>query len=755
MKREHDRLYVVICAALVLAAAIAYEQVQGNGFINYDDDVYITANPHVRQGLTLQSVVWAFTTPHTGNWHPLTWLSHTLDCTLFGLDPLWPHLENLLLHIVNVLLLFRILRRTTAAVWASAFVAAAFALHPLHVESVAWAAERKDLLCGLFWMLTIAAYIRYARSPRTGNYLLVIIFFVLGLMSKPMIVTLPFVLLLLDWWPLGRLWGHQIDRREQPVWLLVKEKVPLFILTMVSSVITFIVQQKAGAMNVGKSFSLSVRISNALVCYIRYIAKIFYPSRLAVLYPHPGNNLSMWQAASSLLILLIISAAVIYAGRRSRFLMVGWFWYLGTLVPVIGLVQVGAQAMADRYTYLPSIGIFIMAAWGANELAAQWRHRRLVLGICAGLVLTVLMVCTRLQVRYWRNNFTLFGHALAATENNFVMHDSFGGVLFEEGRLDEAIEQFRQALRINPEYLTAYVNIGVVLLRQGKIDQAVEVLAKSAGSGGNYPKAHNYLGLCYARKGEFDLAVRNYNEAICLEPDYVEAIANLGIALKEQGKIDEAIKQWQKALMLEPDEPNIIYNLGLAMAELGDYDQAVRYFKAALAAKPDWAEAHYNLACLYYQQGSFDTAIEHCNESVRLKPDYPDAHYILGQAFVRLGKYDGAIKHLAALLELDPNNVDVLEDTAWLLATVSVPPAPNANKAVAYARRACELTEYKDVRALDTLAAAFAAASRFDDAVSTAERAVDAANAAGEEELAAEISERLKLYKLGQPYRQK
>jgi tetratricopeptide (TPR) repeat protein len=825
MKPEFNKRYtILICVILALVTAIAFEQVRRNDFIDYDDNVYVTENQHVQGGLSLESVIWAFTTRQEGNWHPLTWLSHMLDCQLFGTNASWHHLTNVLFHIANTLLLFWILKKMTDALWASFFVAAAFALHPLHVESVAWIAERKDVLSGLFWMLTIACYIRYCEQPSIKRYLLVFLVFALGLMAKPMLVTLPFVLLLLDYWPLGRLqWGHQTDNQEWSVWRLVREKIPLFILTIASSVITFIVQQMGGAMDVGESYSLGVRISNALVCYAGYIIKMVYPARLAVLYPHPGANLPMWQPIVSLLIIVAASAVVIYAGRRQRYLAVGWFWYLGTLVPVIGLVQVGAQAMADRYTYLPLIGIFIMVGWGIGEIAAKWRERETVLGICAGVVLAAFLICTRLQVRYWQDNFKLFGHSVAVTEDNFLMHDSYGGALFEKGQLDESIAQFREALRINPKYLGAKRNIGIVLLKQGKTDEGIKVLTEVVNSKGEWPKAHNYLGLAYAEKGEFEIAIEHYKEAVRLKPDYVEAIANLGIALKEQGQVNEAIKEWEKALSLKPDEPDVHYNMGLAMVEQYKYDEAAEHFIAALASKPDWAEAHYNLGCAYYKQGKFDLTIEQCAEALRLKPDYYNAHYNMGLALVQQGKYDDAARHINAALEskpdwpeahhnlgyvyyrqgkldlaaeqcvealrlapdyltarltlayifsemgrtqeavehyykilqLDDKEVYALKNLAWILATTEDEKIHNPTEAVKYAQRACELTEYNRPDFLDTLAAAYAAAGRFPEAVETAEKAIESALSSGERGLAAEIGKRLQLYQTGKDYREK
>lgn len=468
MKQTHDKSYVlVICFGLVVATVIAFEPVRNNKFVEYDDDVYVTENEHVKNGIRPVSVIRAFTTPDAGNWHPLTWLSHMLDCELFGLNPFWHHLSNLLFHIANTLLLFLILKKMTGSVWPSGFVAAAFALHPLHVESVAWVAERKDVLSGFFWMLTIAAYILYARRPSLIRYLLVVLFLCLGLMAKPMVVTLPFVLLLLDYWPLCRFGQPYQNRDEKDLsrsqsggvyyakssfWRLVTEKIPLFALVAASAVITFIVQQGAGAMKPGDRFSLSVRISNALVSYIGYILKIFCPIRLAALYPHPGGNLPVWQPIVSAVLLAGITAIVIYLGRHRRYLPVGWLWYLVTLVPVIGLVQVGSQAMADRYTYLPSIGIFIIVAWGTAEFFSGWRYRKIVFRLTAGVVLAVLLILTRIQVGYWRNNSTLFGHALDVTKDNFIMHNNFGNAFVKKVNL-------KRLLRTSMKHCVLILNI--------------------------------------------------------------------------------------------------------------------------------------------------------------------------------------------------------------------------------------------------------------------------------------------------------
>ena len=650
----------MICVVLVLATFIAYEPVRQNEFTSSDDRGYITKNPDVKAGLTYESIVWAFTSGHAANWHPLTWLSHMLDCELFGLEAFWHHLTNLWFHVANTLLLFWVLKRMTGAIWPSAFVAAAFALHPLHVESVAWAAERKDVLSGFFWMLTIAAYIRYA--GRRGRYLLVVLVFGLGLMAKPMLVTLPFVLLLLDYWPLGRLQlGRQSGARTFPqsesaggqrlsVGHLVAEKIPLFVLAVVSSVITYIVQKHAGTVRTIESLPLNVRVANALVSYISYIGKMIYPRRLAVFYPHPGHSLPMWQVIVCFTVFAVVSLGIIYAAKRWRYLVVGWLWYLGTLVPVIGLVQVGAQAMADRYTYLPSIGIFIMVAWGGAELFAKWHYRRIAPGISAGVVLVIMLICTRMQVRYWQNDFTLFGHALEVTKNNYVMHHSLGAVLQLQGKLDESISHYRQALQIKPNYAKAYNNLGTALQLQGKLDEAIS----------------------------------HYRQALQIEPDDALTHNNLGAVLQSQGRLDEAITHFTKAVELNPNSASAHYVLAWALAKGGRTSEAVKHFKEALRLKPDW--------------------------------------------------------------------VSPMNSLAWLLATHSQDKFRNPGEAIRFAERVCELTNYDDAGFVDTLAAAYAAAGRFPDAVSAMEKAVELARSADDDERLERMQNRLQLYEAGQAY---
>jgi Flp pilus assembly protein TadD len=568
MDRKRDKRYVpLIYAVLAAATLFAYEQVRRNEFV-YDDVHYITNNPPVQAGITRESFVWAFTTSHQANWHPLTWLSHMLDCELFGLNPLGHHLPNVFLHIINSFLLFWVLKRMTGAVWRSAFVAAVFALHPLRVESVAWAAERKDVLSGFFWMVTMAAYARYVERPHITRYLPVVLSFALGLMAKPMLVTLPFVLLLLDYWPLGRFRpGSRLEnikppqtkidaeRRRTSASRLVAEKVPLFVLVAMSSVVTFVVQRSGGAMSMmgGGSLTLDVRVLNALVSYLAYIGKTIYPSGLAVFYPYPTGNLPLWKPIVSAVILAWVSLVVVFAARRRRYLVVGWLWYLGTLVPVIGLVQVGAQAMADRYTYLPLIGIVIMVTWGVSELVAKWNVRGKALGAAAAIVLVALLACTRTQVGYWRNSFTLYGRAIEVTDDNYAAYYNLARAEVKTGKVDEAVAHLKQAVRIVPENPDVHCNLGVALGLQNNLDEAIAHLREAVRIKPDFAKAHNNLGIALARRGDIDEAARHCTEALRIQPDFARAHYILSYIRASQGQLDEALEHCNEALRIQPD----------------------------------------------------------------------------------------------------------------------------------------------------------------------------------------------------------
>jgi Flp pilus assembly protein TadD len=584
---------------LIVATLFVYLQVRNHEFITYDDGTYITKNPYLQTGLSTEAITWSFTATRASNWHPLTWLSHLLDIQLYEMNPGGHHFTNVLFHIANTLLLFLVFRRMTGNLWRSGFVAAMFALHPLHVESVAWVAERKDVLSAFFWMLTMWSYVRYVEHTGCIRYLLILLFFVLGLMAKPMLVTLPFVLLLLDYWPLYRFqFGQSGDGgSKQQKFLalrLVWEKIPLFALAIVSGIVTFLVQQSGGALGSFTAYTLNVRVANALVSYVNYIVKTIWPSQLAVLYPHPPV-VSRLMVAGACFLLISIFLLAIRVLKRHPWFTVGWLWYVGTLVPVIGLVQIGSQAMADRYTYVPLIGISIIIAWGVPELMARWRYRKTALATITAISLSVIMTTTWLQVRYWRNSITLFEHTLDVTVNNYVAHSNLGIALFFQGKLDRSIEHFHKALRINPGFVDARINLGIALANQGRMDDAISHFLEASRINPDSYETHNSLGVALERQGNTAKAVSHYYEALRIKPDFDEAHNNLGVALASQGKLDEAIEHYSEALRVNPRFAKVHNNLGIAMIHKGKLEEAISHFREALRIKPDYTNAHDNL----------------------------------------------------------------------------------------------------------------------------------------------------------------
>ena len=562
-RSKSDRLYVLaVCVVLVLSTTLVYWRAGSYGFINFDDPLYITANMQVRNGLTWNGTLWAFTDiKSTGNWYPLTWLSLMLDCELFESRPQAFHITNLLLHLANTLLLFMVLKRLTGALWLSGFVAALFALHPLHVESVAWISGRKDVLSTFFWFLTMWAYVSYVRRPSFARYIAVVAFFILGLMSKAMLVTLPFVLLLLDYWPLRRLHLNEpaegdvpIGSNSKTIAKLLWEKVPLFVLTAISCVLTYLAQQTGGAVRTFERVGPGIRLTNTMVSYVNYTNKTFWPSGLGIYYPLP-KTIPIWQVAQAGLILAGISLLVIWWLRSRPYLLVGWLWYIGTLVPVIGLVQVGEQAMADRYTYVPLTGLFIAVTWGVNALADHWRYRKLVLGITATVTLSALMLCTGRQVAYWRNNITLYEHTLAVTDKNHVIHINLGMALLQQGQLDKAIQHQQEALRLRPGEPSALTNLGMALALQRRYPEAIKYYRLSLKSDPDQATTYNNLGAAIlSNNGDPEEAVANFRQALRLKPDYDNAHLNLAAVLTMQGRFDEAISHYQEVLRLIPND---------------------------------------------------------------------------------------------------------------------------------------------------------------------------------------------------------
>lgn len=511
---------------LALVTLVAYLPVTGHGFVRFDDPLYVTKNAQVQKGLTGEGLAWALTANVASNWHPLTLVSHMLDCQLYGMNPRGHHLTSLLLHMINTVLLFEVLRRMTGSTFRSAAVAALFGLHPTHVESVAWVAERKDVLSGLFWILTMGAWHRYVKEPSRGRYLMVMLCLALGLMSKPMVVTLPFVLVLLDVWPLGR--GVRI-----------KEKIPLFALSAASAVATVVAQSYSLAST--DAFPVSHRLANAVLSYVKYLGMTIAPRGLAVFYPMP-LSFSAWKVALAALLLAILTALALLAVRRAPYVTVGWLWYLGTLVPVIGLIQVGGQAMADRYTYLPSIGLFLIAAWGLPDLLP-----RKMAALAAVGVILALAVGTRLQLRYWVDSEALFRRAAAVTERNYLAHLNLAQVLAERDAQAEAMEQFRQALAIRPGMWQIHASLGNNLRRWGRPAEALPSLRKAIALRPKDGKLHHSLAMALDDLGRTDEAIAELRKAVEISPGLDDAWYGLGILLRQKGDAAGALQNFQAA----------------------------------------------------------------------------------------------------------------------------------------------------------------------------------------------------------------
>ena len=707
-----QRRDLLLCLLLIAGTVAVFGRVYHQEFLNYDDQIYVYQNPAVCAGLNAANLRWAFCSPHIGHYHPLTWLSYMLDVSLFGVRPGPMKFTSLLLHLLNTVLLFLALKRMTGAPWRSTMVAALFAVHPLHVEPVAWIASRKDVLSGLFFMLTLLSYAWYTERPSPRRYLTVLLCFVLGLLSKPMLMTLPFVLLLLDYWPLRRLGrntpislraytgpdgdshGEEASEKSpfeggfrgmwapgrhsettvslRALWPLIREKLPLFALTGLSCAATIYAGTVHNVFPDKALYPLSVRLPNAAVSYARHLLQTVWPVRLAVHYPHPGASLPHWQLAAALVVLAVITVVVLLGWRRWPYAPVGWFWYLGTLVPVIGIIQFGGHASADRYTYLPLIGIFIAVTWAVAERWAS--HPRVLVGL-AGAVLLALMTCAWIQVGYWQNSETLCRHALRVTTNNVRMHNNLGNTLRDQGRIDEAITQFSSAANVpGPFQVNPHLNLGTLLLEQGRIeDAAMHFLLVLQNDPGCEP-AHYFLGKIRAAQNRNDEAIAEYNQALLLSPgnpetrqalgaltggaelDQRAAHNALGKAYFAAGKLEPALRHYQEALRIAPEDPETHYNLALALIAGQQLEAAAEHLLRVVNAQPDNADALTNLGTLFAMTGKTPEAIARFQQALEHAPNHLTAHYNLAQALAEQGRIEEAAQHFAAVLRIDPTH---------------------------------------------------------------------------------------------------
>ena len=685
-KSPASRQALAVCIFLVVITWLVFGQTVRYDFVNYDDNEYVYANPNIAHGLTINGVVHAFSGTHSANWHPLTTLSHMLDCQLWGLRAGSHHLTNVVLHTIAVVLLFLVMQQMTGAIWRSAFVAAVFAIHPLRVESVAWISERKDVLSAVFFMLTLGAYVRYARSPSFGRYLTMSILFALGVMSKPMLVTVPFVLLLLDYWPLNRFGSRSSTHR------LILEKVPLLALSVAEGLATLWAQHSSMAR--GEQLPLIFRITNGLVTYITYLKQMIWPVGLAVFYPHPEDKLPIWEIGLAIVLLGLVSAGAIALRRKRPYFTTGWFWYVLMLLPVIGLVQVGSQAHADRYTYLPQIGLYMLLAWGITDALASRLQRR-ILGVSAGLAITALAWRAYIQASFWHDAESLWRHTLAVTSGNFIAHNALGHFLLDHDRLDEAIEQFQMA---------------------GK-------------SGRQFPEERKYLSIALARKGRTDEAIAYLETVVKQHPKDAQGYYDLGNALLKKGDSQSAIAAYEKALAIQVRYPAAHYDLGIALDQNGRIDEAIAHYQQAVQEDPHYAEAYYLLGNDLLQKARVDDAITAYEQALKNRPTYPEVENNIGLALFQKGRPSEAIAHWQNALAAQSDSVDSLNNLAWVLATFPDSWIRNGGQALALAKRANQLSGDNNPATLRTLAAAYAENGRFTEARVTAERGLQLANA--------------------------
>ena len=662
----------IICVFLTIALCSVYLQVKDHQFINLDDDLYVTENKHVLTGLSIENMKWAFNFSEKDRtyWHPFTWVSHMMDVQLWGLNAGRHHLTNLFFHIMNAVLLFLVLRGITGAVWKSAFVASVFALHPVNVETVAWVAERKNLLSTFFWFLVMLTYLRYTIRPNLMRYLLMVACFIMGLLAKPMLVTMPFVLLLLDYWPLGRInlgqssSGGSIKHGNSEIFTLpgflksvvIIEKIPLILISIVFTYIPVLTLKYAETTVSFEKVPMGLRVTNALVSYIVYMEEALFPHRFAFYYPFP-KVIPVWQPLGALIVLVIISVMVLFSCRRRPYLLIGWLWYVGTLVPVIGLMQAGIwPAFADRWTYVPLIGIYVMVTWGVAELVEKMRSKEIVLAALGGAVLCFLAIFTWVQTGYWKNNITLYSHALGVTKDNYVAHFNLAAALCKRGDFQGGNYHFSEVLKINPEFVPAHGGLGATLAKMGKYEEAIKQFNEVLKIDPNNVNAHYGLGFSLEQMGKYDEAIKEFSEVLKIDPNNADSYIEFATILTGKGRNDEAIKNYNKAFKNRPGYIKALVTLGNLMLSKGNYDEAVRYYLEIIDRYPHQAVVYNILGSAYINEGNLKKAIEYFQKSLREKPDYAPAVANLQTAQMNLVNFEKLLPQIQDAIKANPQN---------------------------------------------------------------------------------------------------
>ncbi len=648
---------IIVCAFLAFLTFFAYYRVLWSDFVNFDDTIYVTENRYVQAGLTGESVRWAFRSTDVSYWQPLAWISHMIDCELFGLRAGLHHLSSLVLHIVNSLLVLLVLKRLTGAFWASAFVAGLFALHPFNVDSVAWIAERKNVLSTTFWLLTIWAYGGYARRGGVLLYLASLLFFALGLLAKPMLVTLPFVMLLLDYWPLRR-FGLGLDGEKQSagsvicLGRLVFEKVPFFILTAVSVYVQCMSVDRPEVVVSRHFVPMGLRVAIAPVSYVQYMIKMLWPVELAVYYPYPKSAV-VWQSVGAVVLLVGLSVLFVWTLRSRRYAVVGWLWFVGTLVPASGLYQAGLWPFIGAY--VPLLGLFVIIAWSIVDIAEKWRLPKMAIALPVCAWIAALGVCTWYQTGFWKDGEVLFRRALAVTENNVIAHYNLGNVLLKRGQTEDAVEQYGLAMSVNPQYIDAHYNLGIALSALERHSDAVKAYRGVLDLSANHKKVLQRIGDSLAKSGQVGEALVYYEKALVKRARDTEVLNNYGLALVKAERIDEAIGVYQESLEIDPNSVEILNNLGNALVMQKKFGKALVHFEKALSLKAEFIQTHLNMARALSEAGQKERAVERYQRALEIEPDNVDAYYGAGLVFVELKRYGDAERYLVNSIELNPS----------------------------------------------------------------------------------------------------